>query len=222
MRVIELWQEPRGDAEMKEKRHGTYSMEQAAPHVLSALTHGGDCCTSASATPTRCPREYARRPARPDAPSRLPTTTPTPFLALNLRNGAIVWADHTLSSDAFTGTCAQPGVTCGPDFDFGSAPNLFTTTNPETGGTAVDLGFVSAANGVVYAGSNAGTGNNMYALDAATGKILFSFASGGAVVSGAAVVGGSVYRGSGYYFSTCPASEPACGNNDKLYAFALR
>jgi polyvinyl alcohol dehydrogenase (cytochrome) len=242
------------------------------------------------------------------------------ILALNLRNGAIVWADHTLSSDAFTGTCAQPGVTCGPDFDFGSAPNLFTTTNPKTGGpgqllgigqksgvysavnpangkvawttqvgpgglaggiewgsatdgqriyvaeanfdhisytlggsglyasqtatggswaaldaatgkiiwqtpdpqTAVDLGFVSAANGVVYAGSNAGTGNNMYALDAATGKILFRFASGGAVVSGAAIVGGSVYWGSGYYFSTCPASEPSCGNNDKLYAFTPR
>jgi polyvinyl alcohol dehydrogenase (cytochrome) len=242
------------------------------------------------------------------------------ILALNLRNGAIAWADRTLTSDNFTGSCAVPGVACGPDFDFGSAPNLFTTRNPKTGQpeqllgdgqksgvysavnpangklawitqvgpgglaggiewgsatdgrriyvaasdsdhisytlggsgpyagrtttggswaaldaatgkilwqtpdpqTAVDIGFVSAANGVVYAGSNAGTGNNMYALDAATGKILFSFASGGAVVSGAAVAGGSVYWGSGYYISTCPASEPSCGSNDKVYAFAPR
>jgi polyvinyl alcohol dehydrogenase (cytochrome) len=236
------------------------------------------------------------------------------ILALNLGTGAITWADHTLSSDEFT--IAAP---TGPDFDFGSAPNLFTTTNPVTGRpeqllgigqksgfywavdpgtgkvawstqvgpgsalggiewgsatdgrriyvaeadafhlaytlggsgpdagqtvtggswaaldaatgkilwqtpdpqTAVDLGFVSAANGVVYAGSNAGTGNNMYALDAATGTILFRFASGGAVISGAAVVNGSVYWGSGYYISTCPPGT-SCGSNDKLYAFGPR
>jgi len=85
----------------------------------------------------------------------------------------------------------------------------------------VDIGFVSAANGVVYAGSNAGTGNNMYALDAATGQILWRFASGGAVISGAAIVGRSVYWGSGYYIATCP-SGASCGSNDKLYAFTVR
>jgi polyvinyl alcohol dehydrogenase (cytochrome) len=235
------------------------------------------------------------------------------ILALNLDNGAVAWADHTLTSDEFT--VAAP---FGPDFDFGTAPNLFTTTNPVTGlpeqllgigqksgfywavdprtgkvawstqvgpggvaggiewgsatdgrhvyvaeadsnhlsytlggsgpyagqtttggswaaldaatgkiiwqtpdpQTAVDLGFVSAANGVVYAGSNAGTGQNMYALDAATGNILWGFASGGAVISGAAVVNGTVYWGSGYYNSTCPAGVTFCGFNDKLYAFA--
>jgi len=235
------------------------------------------------------------------------------ILALNLYTGAVAWADRTLSGDQFT--VAAP---FGPDFDFGTAPNLFTTTNPVTGlpeqllgigqksgfywavepstgkvvwstqvgpgsfvggmewgsasdghriyvaeadgahaaytlggsgpfagqtatggswaaldsatgkiiwqtpdpQTAVDLGFVSTANGVVYAGSNAGTGNNMYALDAATGNILWSFASGGAVISGAAVVNGTVYWGSGYYNNTCPAGVPFCGFNDKLYAFA--
>jgi polyvinyl alcohol dehydrogenase (cytochrome) len=81
---------------------------------------------------------------------------------------------------------------------------------------------VSAANGVMYAGSDTGTGNNMYALDAATGKIRFSFASGGAVASGAAIVDGSVYWGSGYFYGTCPASSPSCSGNDKLFAFGLR
>jgi polyvinyl alcohol dehydrogenase (cytochrome) len=245
------------------------------------------------------------------------------IVALNLKTGAVAWADHTLTSDNFTLTCKQPGVTCGPDVDFGSAPNLFTTTNPATGqpeqllgdgqkdgvysavdpatgkvawttqvgpgdtttatiggiewGSAtdgrriyvaeadsghvpytlggsgpyagqtttggswaaldpatgkilwqtpdpqagVDTGFVSGANGVVYAGSNAGTGNNMYALDAGTGQILWRFASGGAVISGAAIVGSSVYWGSGYYFATCPTGV-TCGSNNKLYAFTVR
>jgi polyvinyl alcohol dehydrogenase (cytochrome) len=245
------------------------------------------------------------------------------ILALNLRTGAITWADHTLTSDNFTLTCTEPGVTCGPDYDIGTGPNLFTTTNPATGRpaqllgigqkngvysavdpasgkvawttqvgpggttsatlggiewgsatdgrriyvaeadsghvsytlggsgpyagqtatggswaaldpatgkilwqtpdpqTAVDIGFVSGANGVVYAGSNAGTGDNMYALDAATGQILWRFASGGAVISGAAIVGDSVYWGSGYYFATCP-SGVTCGSNNKLYAFTVR
>lgn len=257
-------------------------------------------------------------------PGQIGCTPPAPndqvdsLLALSLTTGAVVWADHTLSSDNFTGVCFQPGANCGPDYDFGSAPNLFTTTDPKTGRpeqllgdgqksgvysavdpatgkviwttsvgpggigggiewgsatdghhiyvaeansghisytlggagpsagqtttggswaaldaatgkilwqtpdpqTAGDPGFVSAANGVVYAGSNAGTGNNMYALDAATGKILWSFASGGAVISGAAVVQGSLYWGSGYYFATCPPSQPSCGSNNKVYAFS--
>jgi hypothetical protein len=87
----------------------------------------------------------------------------------------------------------------------------------------MDLGFLSAVNGIIYAGSDAGTGKNMYTLDAATGQILWSFASGGSVVSGAAVVNGSVYWGSGYYIgSACPPGGTACGSNDKLYAFTLR
>jgi polyvinyl alcohol dehydrogenase (cytochrome) len=236
------------------------------------------------------------------------------ILALNLYTGSVAWADRTTLSDQFT--LAQPS---GPDTDFGSAPNLFTTTNPATGlpeqllgigqksgvywaldpstgkvvwstqagpdgllggiewGSAtdgsriyvaeadsnhvsytlggsgpyagqtatggswaalnpatgkilwqtpdpqgaVDLGFVSAANGVVYAGSNAGTGDNMYALDASTGKILWEFASGGAVISGAAIANGTVFWGSGYYVATCPSSAPpTCGLNNKVYAFS--
>jgi polyvinyl alcohol dehydrogenase (cytochrome) len=67
----------------------------------------------------------------------------------------------------------------------------------------------------------------MYALDAATGGILWAFASGGPVVSGAAIVSGAVYWGSGYYFATaCPGhrrpAEPCRSANDRLYAFDLR
>ena len=62
------------------------------------------------------------------------------------------------------------------------------------------------------------TGTNMYALDAATGKILWSFASGGSVTGGAAIVDGSVYWGSGYCGTLCFTAPT---NNDKVYAFDL-
>jgi polyvinyl alcohol dehydrogenase (cytochrome) len=53
----------------------------------------------------------------------------------------------------------------------------------------------------------------MYALDAATGAILWSYAAGGSVNAGAAVSRGSVYWGSGY-------ARSGSGNN-KFYAFSL-
>jgi polyvinyl alcohol dehydrogenase (cytochrome) len=234
------------------------------------------------------------------------------ILALNLRTGAVAWADHTLSSDVWT--IARP---VGPDFDFGSGPNLFITTNPATGQReqllgigqksgvfwavdpatgrivwqtqvgpggpsggilwgsatdgdriyvaeadstgqpytlggsgpaagrtitggswaaldaatgkilwqapdpqgAADTGFVSAANGVVYAGSSAATGTNMYALEARTGKILWSFASGGSVSGGAAVVSDTLYWGSGYCGGPCQQAGQPPVNNNLLYAF---
>ena len=79
------------------------------------------------------------------------------------------------------------------------------------GGQPVVLGF-SAANGVAYACSADPVGH-MYALDTATGGILWSFVSGGACNAGAAISNGTVYWGSGYrQFFT--------GNN-KVYAFTL-
>ena len=93
-------------------------------------------------------------------------------------------------------------------------------------GNAADFGYVSTAGGVVYAGSSAETGNDMYALDARTGATLWGFDSGGAVLSGAAVVGGTVYWGSGYTTaSQCPGGQGplnyCSGGNNKLYAFRL-
>jgi polyvinyl alcohol dehydrogenase (cytochrome) len=86
-----------------------------------------------------------------------------------------------------------------------------------------DLAPVSAANGVVYASSMAKTGNEFYALDGATGKILWSApavrpdGTNSSVNSGPAIVNGTVYWGTGY--SRAPAGE---GNgNDRLYAFSI-
>jgi polyvinyl alcohol dehydrogenase (cytochrome) len=98
--------------------------------------------------------------------------------------------------------------------------------NPATGAfdwqTATPLasaamGPQTVANGVVYTGSTAPAGNNMYALSAATGRILWSFASGGSVNSGPAVVDGTVYWGSGY----SELSSLGYTGNDKLYAFTI-
>jgi len=86
---------------------------------------------------------------------------------------------------------------------------IWQTADPTVG--AIDMGSVSVANGVLYAGSQSGF---MYALNAATGKVLWSFDSGGSVVAGPAIVDGVVYWGSGY-------SNPGTTNN-KLYAFTLQ
>jgi polyvinyl alcohol dehydrogenase (cytochrome) len=86
---------------------------------------------------------------------------------------------------------------------------IWQTEDPTIG--AIDSGSVSVANGVLYAGSQSGS---MYALDAATGKVLWGFASGGTVIDGPAIVDGVVYWGSGY-------SNPGTGNN-KLYAFTVK
>jgi polyvinyl alcohol dehydrogenase (cytochrome) len=237
--------------------------------------------------------------------------TPTPaddhqdaVVALDIRTGAVAWSHATLIGDAWNQ--ANPA---GPDDDFGSAPNLYTTVvdgrptqllgigqktgyywaldpwtgdvvwktavgpggagggimwgsatdgrriyvaisnayhipytitsvtgqtstinggswaalDPATGRIiwqtadpqgALDVGFVSTANGVVYAGSDATSGNTAYAVAAATGTVLWAYPTGGGVISGAAIVDGSVYWGSGNYF-------PAGAGNDKLYAFSL-
>lgn len=87
---------------------------------------------------------------------------------------------------------------------------IWQTPDPTSG--AADEGAVSVANGVVYAGSDSGV---MYALDAATGKVLWSFDSGGSVIDGPSIVDGVVYWGSGY-------NDTNAIPNNKLYAFGLK
>jgi polyvinyl alcohol dehydrogenase (cytochrome) len=91
---------------------------------------------------------------------------------------------------------------------------LWQTADP-TGG--IDPGAVSAANGVVYAGSLQSDPSKptFFALDAATGQIKWSFVSGGSVNSGAAISNGVVYWGSGY--RNFGLGSP----NNKFYAFQL-
>jgi polyvinyl alcohol dehydrogenase (cytochrome) len=242
-------------------------------------------------------------------------------LALSLKTGTVKWAHKTVNYDASTLACVltPPAKWCpspsGPDYDFGSGPNLFTARSPATGkpetlvgigqksgiywalnpvnghvvwsvrtgpgsrsggslwgsatdGTRIyvqegnashisfvlkgggpeagktctggawsalspatgqilwqvcdphgnaDTGALSVADGVVYAGSMAKTAGvaSMYALNAATGAILWSFATGGEVNSGPAIVAGTVYWGSGYgTFGVGPADK-------NLYAFTV-
>lgn len=235
-------------------------------------------------------------------------------LGIELTTGAIVWSRPTLTAD--TWTVFEPGQA--PDFDFGTAPNLYTTMidgkptdllgigqksgvywalDPATGtvvwqtqaapggtlggiewgaatdgkhifvdegnaahlpvtvtaadgtqstttggvfaaldaatgridwmtadpqasaGDWLDDSFVSSANGVMFAGSSAPTGTNMYALDADSGKVLWSFAGGGSVYGGAAIVHGNVYWGAGYH--TQNLGLPYSGDNNKLYDFTI-
>jgi len=88
---------------------------------------------------------------------------------------------------------------------------LWQTPDPQG---APDLASLTEANGILYGGSMAHTGDQMYALDTRTGRILWRFAAGGSVVGGPAVVGGALYWGSGY------ARTGGVGNN-KFYVFRL-
>jgi polyvinyl alcohol dehydrogenase (cytochrome) len=87
---------------------------------------------------------------------------------------------------------------------------VWQTADPTPG--SIDTGAASVANGVLFTGSYSG---KMYALDAKSGSILWTFASGGSVADGPSIVDGVVYWGSGY-----KRIAPGIGNN-KLYAFDL-
>jgi polyvinyl alcohol dehydrogenase (cytochrome) len=89
-------------------------------------------------------------------------------------------------------------------------------TAPLMGGSV--NGPTTVINGVVFAGSMDSKGM-MYALDSATGKILWSFMSGASVYSGPAVVSGVVYWGVGYPPSRLGLGTSSTTNN--LYAFDL-
>jgi len=88
---------------------------------------------------------------------------------------------------------------------------VWQTADPQG---APDLAALTVANDVLYGGSMAHTGDQMYALDARTGTIRWHYPAGGSVVAGPAVVTGTVYWGSGY------ARTGGVGN-DKFYAFTI-
>ena len=81
-----------------------------------------------------------------------------------------------------------------------------------------DLAPVTVANGVLYASSMAklANQNQMFALDAATGEILWQFGAGGSVNAGPAVADGAVYWGSGYSRSGVEGS-----GNQRFFAFTI-
>ncbi len=81
------------------------------------------------------------------------------------------------------------------------------------------LGPASVAGGVVFVGSMDPNPANptMFALDAGSGKVLWSFVTGSSVNAGPAIVGGSVYWGSGYGHLGPTLGTP----NNKLFAFSV-
>jgi polyvinyl alcohol dehydrogenase (cytochrome) len=136
--------------------------------------------------------------------------------------GGIQWGtatDGTRIYVAITNSSRQSYTLAngGPTIDWGSwaaldprtGAILWQRADPTTG--ALDPGAVSVANGVVYAGSYSGM---MHALDASSGRIVFSFASGGSVIDAPSIVGDTLYWGSGY------RRISGIGNN-KVYAFSL-
>ena len=81
------------------------------------------------------------------------------------------------------------------------------------------LGPVSVANGVVFAGSMNidSTKPTMFALDARSGNIIWSFNPGSSVISAPAIVGNMVFWGAGYgHFG------PGLGtSNHQFFAFSI-
>jgi polyvinyl alcohol dehydrogenase (cytochrome) len=160
------------------------------------------------------------------------------YWALNPSNGAIVWSTIVGPGGTTGGIqwgTATDGIRIyaaitnaqhltyrlangGPTINWGSWAALDPRTGrilwqvPDPTPGTVDPGAVSVANGVLYAGSYSGA---MYALNARTGAVLFSFASGGSVIDAPSIVKGTVYWGSGYR-----NIAPGIGNN-KLYAFTI-
>jgi len=118
------------------------------------------------------------------------------WAALDVATGAILWqTPDPASFQPLTGDINH--VTWGN----GKGPGFF--------GTA--MGPLTVANGVVFAGSMDREGH-MYAFDAATGHILWSFAAGGSVMAAPSIADGSLYWGSGYSSGF---------NNTAFYAFGL-
>jgi polyvinyl alcohol dehydrogenase (cytochrome) len=65
----------------------------------------------------------------------------------------------------------------------------------------------------------ASTEANMFALEAATGRQLWSYSAEGSVNAGPAIVDGVVYWGSGY--ASFAGAEPTWTTSHKLYAFSI-
>jgi polyvinyl alcohol dehydrogenase (cytochrome) len=90
---------------------------------------------------------------------------------------------------------------------------------PDPSGS-LNLGPVSASNGIVYASSMSGTPDapTMFALDASNGGVVWSFSPGVSVNAGATIADGYVYWGSGY---THLGIAGFTGGNNTFYGFSI-
>ncbi|XP_071688744.1 uncharacterized protein [Rutidosis leptorrhynchoides] len=93
---------------------------------------------------------------------------------------------------------------------------LWSTENPSK---ATATGPVSLANNVLFAGSTNGTGP-IYAMSAATGKILWSYNTGATVYGGLSISNGCVYVGNGYKLNY-GVFFPSYTHGTTLFAFCI-
>ncbi|KAL2546866.1 uncharacterized protein Fot_16099 [Forsythia ovata] len=93
---------------------------------------------------------------------------------------------------------------------------LWTTANPSND-TA--NGLVTIVNGVLFAGSVAPSGP-VYAMDAMTGAILWSFNTGATVYGGASASYGCVFIGHGYSIGLA-RFHPTWNSGNSLFAFCI-
>lgn len=131
---------------------------------------------------------------------------------------------NLVNPSANTATSTSAGLWSSLDAATGNI--LWQTADPLGGH---DVGMVTSANGVMFAGSagiapNAFTGNpgapgGFFALNAANGNVLWSFPTGGSVICGPAVLNGTVYWGSGYSHLN---NAFGISGGYKLYAFSLK
>jgi len=163
------------------------------------------------------------------------------YFALDPDTGKIIWQTQVAPGSSLGGMewgSATDGLRIytavtnfyGLPTPIGTNAGVFTALDVATGkilwqvadpNESVDLGSLSVAGGVVYAPSMAGasTAHNMLALNAATGKTLWSFPAGSSVIAGATVVNGNVYWGSGYAHLGPFLPEFTAGNT--FYAFSI-
>lgn len=78
---------------------------------------------------------------------------------------------------------------------------------------------VSVANGVLFGGSTYATGP-VYAINAKTGKILWSYETGATVYGGVSVSNGCIYVGHGYRVGVASTS-PTNTAGTYLFAFCV-
>ena len=125
---------------------------------------------------------------------------------------AITNQNNTPYRLAPSGQAATGGSWSALDPDTGRI--LWQTADPAG---SFDLAPLTTANGVVYASSMAHSpgDDQMFALDAATGSILWRFSAGTSVNSGPSIVDDTLYWGTGY------ARALGGGSGNKLYAFSL-
>lgn len=102
-------------------------------------------------------------------------------LALDMATGAVRWYKSTLTSDVAISICGvRPSMTCGPDFDFGSGPNLIRLPS---GRSLVGIGQKSG---------------EYFALDPRTGAVVWQRLVGpgsnfGGIMWGSATDGKHIY-----------------------------